>query len=283
MACGKELIMKKRRTKIIMLLIGVAAFIVLDVYLMNKWGINLSYYERMLIVTGIPLIIASLFVAWFDEKNIQSRREDPIDYVTVKGFRVKESFCEMGEENLALLTLYNQSKRAATVTVKVTYLNVAGKVLGVESQTVYGMVRGMEKHLCFRPRRDFHAFTYTLETAFFRGVCHERAFRQSCFRVSPVCPDAPPRAGLCPIRMEVTEEYVETQAVEVICSYLLLDKDGRVYSLSTAEPRRLTQPLPARTFPAVEVDFPAEGSVPLEEELRERGVTGVCVYTVTPV
>ena len=268
--------MKNRIAKIIAILIAIAAIAAFDICL--RYTPN-----RLLIATGILLTIASVLVAYIDEKTRRSRKYEPIDYTVVKGIRVKERYCTLGEENLALLTLYNQSKRTTTVTVKVTFFNVAGRVLGTETQTIHGMVRGMEKHLCFRPGRDFHAFTYTLETAFYRGICHERNFRSSCYRVSPVHPEAPSCQGSCPIRMEVTEEYTGTQAIEVVCSYLLLDKNDRIYSLHTAAPRHLTQPLSAHTFTATEHDFPAEGNISLDEELRERGMQGLCVYTATPI
>lgn len=274
--------MKKRRTKIILILLTVAVLIVFELYLRLEWGVKPNGYEQILISAGIPLTIVSLWVAYLDEKNLRTRREDPIDYTTVRGFRVKERTCTMGEENLAVLTLYNQSKRAATVTVTVTYLNVAGKVLGVETRTVYGMVRGMEKHLCFRPGRDFHAFTYTLETAFYRGVCHERAYRTEYFRVTTPLPVMSPHKGSCPIELEIYEEYTGTAAVEVVCSYLLLDKENTVRGLHHAETRTLTSPVPTHTVTAA-FEITTEGNIPLGEELGEMGLVGLCVYSVTPI
>lgn len=275
--------MKKRSTKIILILLAVAALTAFDIYLRLAWGIEPGYYEQVLISAGIPLTIVSLLVAYLDEKNLRTRREDPIDYTAVKGFRVKERYCAMGEENLAVLTLYNQSKRAATVTVTVTYLNVAGRVLGTEKQSVRGMVRGMEKHLCFRPGRDFHAFTYTLETAFYRGVCHERAYRAEYFRVTTPLPVMSPRKGSCPIELEIYEEYTGTAAVEVICSYLLLDKENTVRGLRHAETRTLTAPVPTHTVTAATFEITTEGNIPLGEELQAHGLVGLCVYSVTPI
>ena len=275
--------MKKRKTQFLVIVIVVALLTAFDLYIRLAWGVNLNYYERMLITTGIPLLIVSAIVAYYDELNLRLRREDPIDYITVKGFRVKERLCTMGEEDLAVLTLYNQSKRAATVTVKVTFLNVAGKVLGTETQTVHGMVRGMEKHLCFRPGRDFHTFTYTLETSFYRGICHERAFRAEYFRATTPLPLTTPYKGSCPIELEIYEEYTGTAAVEVVCSYLLLDKENTVHGLCHAETRTLTSPFGSRTITAATFEIPTEGNIPLGEELQALGLTGLCVYSVTPI
>lgn len=275
--------MKKRSTKIILILLAIAALTAFDLYVRFAWGIDLSYYEKILIATGIPLLIVSGIVAYYDELNLRTRREDPIDYTTVRGFRVKERTCTMGEENLAVLTLYNQSKRAATVTVTVTYLNVAGRVVGADKQTVQGMVRGMEKHLCFRPGRDFHAFTYTLETAFYRGISHERNFRAEYFRVTTPLPVMSPHKGSCPIDLEIYEEYTGTAAVEVVCSYLLLDKENTVRGLRHAETRTLTSPMESHTVTAATFEIPTEGNIPLREELGEIGLVGLCVYSVTPI
>ena len=275
--------MKKRKTQFLVIVIVVALLTAFDLYIRLAWGVNLNYYERMLITTGIPLLIVSAIVAYYDELNLRLRREDPIDYITVKGFRVKERLCTMGEEDLAVLTLYNQSKRAATVTVKVTFLNVAGKVLGTETQTVHGMVRGMEKHLCFRPGRDFHTFTYTLETSSYRGICHERAYRADYFRVTTPLSPASPHKGLCPMEMEIFEEYTGTTAVEVACSYLLLDKENTVRGLRHTETRTLTSPFDSRTVTAAAFEVPTEGNIPLGEELGGIGLTGLCVYRVTPI
>ena len=275
--------MKKRKTQFLVIVIVVALLTAFDLYIRLAWGVNLNYYERMLITTGIPLLIVSAIVAYYDELNLRLRREDPIDYITVKGFRVKERLCTMGEEDLAVLTLYNQSKRAATVTVKVTFLNVAGKVLGTETQTVHGMVRGMEKHLCFRPGRDFHTFTYTLETSFYRGICHERAFRADYFRVTTPLSPASPHKGLCPMEMEIFEEYTGMTAVEVVCSYLLLDKENTVRGLCHAETRTLMSPFGSRAVTAATFEVPTEGNIPLGEELQALGLTGLCVYSVTPI
>ena len=275
--------MKKRKTQFLVIVIVVALLTAFDLYIRLAWGVNLNYYERMLITTGIPLLIVSAIVAYYDELNLRLRREDPIDYITVKGFRVKERLCTMGEEDLAVLTLYNQSKRAATVTVKVTFLNVAGKVLGTETQTVHGMVRGMEKHLCFRPGRDFHTFTYTLETSSYRGICHERAFRAEYFRATTPLPLTAPYKGSCPIELEVYEEYTGTAAVEVVCSYLLLDKENTVHGLCHTETRTLTSPFDSRTVTAANFEISTEGNIPLGEELGGIGLTGLCVYSVTPI
>jgi len=275
--------MKKRKTQFLVIVIVVALLTAFDLYIRLAWGVNLNYYERMLITTGIPLLIVSAIVAYYDELNLRLRREDPIDYITVKGFRVKERLCTMGEEDLAILTLYNQSKRAATVTVKVTFLNVAGKVLGTETQTVHGMVRGMEKHMCFRPGRDFHTFTYTLETSFYRGICHERTFRAEYFRTTTPLPVMSPHEGSCPIDLEITEEYTGTAAVEVVCSYLLLDKEDTVRGLYHAETRTLTAPQDPRTVTAAAFEIHTEGNIPLGEELQALGLTGLCVYSVTPI
>ena len=275
--------MKKRKTQFLVIVIVVALLTAFDLYIRLAWGVNLNYYERMLITTGIPLLIVSAIVAYYDELNLRLRREDPIDYITVKGFRVKERLCTMGEEDLAVLTLYDQSKRAATVTVKVTFLNVAGKVLGTETQTVHGMVRGMEKNLCFRPGRDFHTFTYTLETSFYRGICHERAYRAEYFRATTPLPLTAPYKGSCPIELEVYEEYTGTAAVEVVCSYLLLDKENTVRGLCHAETRTLTSQFDSRTVTAATFEVPTEGNIPLGEELQALGLTGLCVYSVTPI
>ena len=275
--------MKKRKVQLLVIVIIVSLLTAFDLYVRLAWGVNLNYYERMLITAGIPLLIVSAIVAYYDELNLRLRREDPIDYTTVKGFRVKERLCAMGEEDLAVLTLYNQSKRAATVTVTVTYLNVAGKVLGTEKQTIHGMVRGMEKHLCFRPGRDFYAFTYVLETSFYRGICHERAYRADYFRVTTPLSTASPHKGLCPMEMEIFEEYTGTAAVEVVCSYLLLDKEDTVRGLKHADTRILNAPFDSRTVTAATFEIHTEGNIPLAEELQALELTGICVYTVTPV
>ncbi len=275
--------MKKRKVQFLVIVIVIALLTAFDIYLRIAWGVKPNYYERMMISVGIPLLIVSAVVAYYDELNLRTRREDPIDYTTVKGFRVKERYCVMGEENLAVLTLYNQSKRAATVTVKVTFLNVAGKVLGTATQTVHGMVRGMEKHLCFRPGRDFHTFTYTLETTFYRGICHERAYRAEAFRVTTPLPLMSSHKGRCPLELEITEEYTGTAAVEVACSYLLLDKENTVRGLCHAKPLTLTAPVAPHTVTAASFEILTEGNIPLGEELGKIGLTGLCVYSVTPI
>ena len=243
-------------------------------------------HTPLLAALGILLTIASALVACIDERTRRSRCESPLDYTAVKGFHVKERYCTIGDENMALLTLYNQSKRAHNVTVTVTYLNVAGRVLGQEKQTVTGFVRGMEKHLCFRPGRDFHTFSYTLETSLFRGVSAERDFRSDGFQVKPLYgteEEEKPRKGIYPVQLHVTEEYVGTREVEVACTYILLDKHNTVHGIHTPPPRRFTQPFPARTFLAAEFAYPSKGEIPIDEELPKEGVTGICVYTVTPV
>ena len=268
--------MKNRIAKIIAILIAIAAIAAFDICL--RYTPN-----RLLIATGILLTIASVLVAYIDEKTRRSRKYEPIDYTVVKGIRVKERYCTLGEENLALLTLYNQSKRTTTVTVKVTFFNVAGRVLGTETQTIHGMVRGMEKHLYFRPGRDFHTFTYTLEATFYRGICHERAYRAEAFRVTTPLSLMSSRKGHCPLELEITEEYTGTAAVEVVSSYLLLDKENTVRGLCHAETRTLTAPYNSRTITAASFEITTEGNIPLGEELQALGLTGLCVYSVTPI
>lgn len=271
--------MKNRIAEILGTLIIIAAIVAFD--LCFRFAQN-----HLLIATGILLTIASVLVACIDEKNRRSRHEDLIDYTVAKGFRVKERYCSIGKENLAILTLYNQSKRTATVTVMVTFFNVAGRVLGTETQTIHGMVQGMEKHLCFRPGRDFHSFSYTLETTLFRGSSTERDFHADGFRVVPLYSgegDREPRKGMYPVCLEVTEAYVGTREVEVACTYILLDKNNTVHGIHTPPPRRFAQSFPARTFPAAEFAYLSKGEIPIDEELPKEGVTGICVYTVTPI
>lgn len=268
--------MKKLSTKIILVTLAVAVLIVLNTYVI---GNELNPIDRKLIVVGSMLVFVSLIVAKTDEMTRRNRREAPPDYVAVDGYYVKERYCTMGEENLAILTLYNQSRRAATVTVKVTFLNVAGKVLGTETQTVHGMVRGMEKHLCFRPGRDFHAFSYTIESSFYRGVCHERAYRAEYFRVTTPLSATFPHKGICPIEVEIYEEYTGAATVEVVSTYLLLDKENTVRGLSQVAPRILSAPFNSHIVTAT-FEISTEGNIPLEEELGAIGLTGVCVYSV---
>lgn len=268
--------MKNRAAKILGTLIAIAAIAAFDICL--RYAQN-----RLLIATGILLTIAAVLVAFLDEKTRRSRREDPIDYTVVKGIRVKERYCTMEEENLVVLTLYNQSRRTTTVTVKVTFFNVAGRVLDTQTQTIHGMVRGMEKHLCFRPGRDFHTFTYNLEASSYRGICHERAYRAEYFRVTTPLSPASPHKGLCPMEMEIFEEYTGTAAVEVVCSYLLLDKENTVRGLKHADTRILNAPFDSRTVTAAAFEISTEGNIPLGEELQALGLTGLCVYRVTPI
>ena len=268
--------MKNRIAKIIAILIAIVAIAAFDICL--RYAQN-----RLLIATGILLTIAAVLVAFIDEKTRRSRKYEPIDYTVVKGIRVKERYCTLGEENLVVLTLYNPSRRTATVTVEVTFFNVAGKVLGTETQTVHGMVRGMEKHMCFRPGRNFHSYTYTLETTFYRGICHERAYCAECFRTTTPLPVMSPHEGSCPIDLEITEEYTGTAAVEVVCSYLLLDKENTVRGLRHTETRTLTSQFDSRTVTAAAFEIHTEGNIPLGEELQALGLTGLCVYSVTPI
>ena len=278
--------MKKRTKRIIL---AVAAFIlltVLEILIQHTWNIDLSYYERTLIKIGPLLFVAVVIVAYHDAENNRNRREDPIDYTSVKGFRVREKQCDFGEENIAIIDLFCQTRRAYNVTVTVTYLNVAGRVLGQETQLVTGFVRGMEKYLCFRPGREFHSFSYILETTLFRGVSAERDFRADGFRVVPLYSgeeDREPRKGIYPVRLDVTEEYVSTREVEVACTYILLDKENTVHGIQTPPPRRFAESVPAHTFPAAEFEYLSKGKIPIDEELSKEGVTGICVYTVTLV
>ena len=265
--------MKNRVAKILGTLIAIAAIAAFDICLRYT-------QNRLLIATGILLTIAAVLVAFIDEKTRRSRKYEPIDYTVVKGIRVKERYCTMGVENLAILTLYNPSKRTATVTVKVSFLNVAGKVVDTETQTVYGMARGMEKHLCFRPGRDFHAFSYTIESSFYRGICHERTYRAEFFRVTTPLSLILPHKGGCPLSMVIREEYTGTAAVEVTHTYLLLDKEDTVRGLFQSAPYTLTAPVGSRTVTAASFEIITEGNIPLGEELEEIGLTGVCVYGV---
>ena len=91
--------MKNRATIILGTIIAIVAIAAFDIVLRYT-------QHRLLIATGILLTIASVLVALLDEKNRRSRKYEPIDYTVVKGIRVKERYCTMGEENLVVLTLY---------------------------------------------------------------------------------------------------------------------------------------------------------------------------------
>ncbi len=280
--------MKKRTIRIIIAVICLLLLIGFELYLRTKHSVggSASPLGAMFQQAAPWLMIAFIAVAAHDVINLRNRKEIPPDYVMVKGFRVQEKKCTLGEEYMVLLCLANCAKNMYDVTITVTYLNVAGRVLGQESQTVKGFVRGMEKHLCFRPGRDFHTFSYTLETSLFRGTSAGREFRSDGFRVVPLYSGEnakEPRKGIYPVRLDVTEEYVGTREVEVACTYILLDKENTVHGICTPPPRRLTAPVPAHTFPAAEFDYLSKGEIPIDEELPKEGVTGICVYTVTPI
>ncbi len=281
--------MKKRTLHILIVLVCLLLLIAFELHIQSKMS---NSYDPLNLLVGIFassstfLFAAIAAVAAHDANNLRNRKEIPPDYVMVKGFRVQEKTCTFGEECMAVICLANCAKNMYDVTVTVTYLNVAGRVLGQESQTVTGFVRGMEKHLCFRPGRDFHTFSYTLETTLFRGTSAEREFRSDGFRVVPLYSgedSKEPRKGVYPVRLDVTEEYVGTREVEVACTYILLDKDNTVHGLHIPPPRRFTDPFPARTFPAAEFEYLSKGEIPIDEELPKEGVMGICVYTVTPV
>ena len=279
----------KKRTKYIILAVICALLLVgFELYLrtLHVIGEPVSPAAGMFRQAAPWIIIAVIGVAAHDVINIRNRKETFPDYVMVKGFRVQEKKCTFEEECMAIFCLTNCAKNMYDVTITVTYLNVAGRVLGQETQTVTGFVRGMEKHLCFRPGRDFHTFSYTLETSLFRGVSAERNFRSDGFQVKSLYgteEKEKPRKGIYPVQLHVTEEYVGTREVEVACTYILLDKHNTVHGIHTPPPRRFTQPFPARTFPAAEFAYLSKGEIPIDEELPQEGVAGICVYTVTPV
>ena len=280
--------MKKRTIHILIAATCLLLLIALELYLRAEYNLGgaTSPIGYMFEQAAPWIIIAAIGVAAHDALNIRNRKETPLDAVMVKGFRVQEKKCTYGEEHTAILCLANCAKNTYTVTVTVTYLNVAGRVLGQETQTVIGFARGMEKYLCFRPGRDFHSFSYTLETVLFRGIGVEKDFRLESFGVVPLHggedPEMP-QQGIYPIQLHVTEEYVGTREVEVSCAYILLDKENAVHGICTPPPRRLTEPVPAHTFPAAEFSYLSKGEIPLDEELPREGVKGICVYTVTPV
>ena len=85
------------------------------------------------------------------------------------------------------------------------------------------------------------------------------------------------------MEMEIFEEYTGTAAVEVVCSYLLLDKEDTVRGLKHADTRILNAPFDSRTVTAAAFEISTEGNIPLGEELQALELTGICVYTVTPV
>ena len=280
--------MKKRTVHILIAVTCLLLLIALELYLRAEYNLGgaTSPLGAMLEQAAPWIIIAVIGVAAHDVINIRNRKETPLDAVMVKGFRVQEKKCTYGEEHTAILCLANCAKNTYTVTVTVTYLNVAGRVLGQETQTVIGFARGMEKYLCFRPGRDFHSFSYTLETALFRGTGVEKDFRLESFGVVPLHggedPEMP-QQGIYPVQLHVTEEYVGTREVEVSCAYILLDKENTVHGICTPPPRRLTEPVPAHTFPAAEFSYLSKGEIPLDEELPKEEVKGICVYTVIPV
>ena len=279
--------MKKRTVHILIAATCLLLLIALELYLRAEYNLGAtSPFGAMLEQAAPWIIIAVIGVAAHDVINIRNRKETPLDAVMVKGFRVQEKKCTYGEEHIAILCLANCAKNTYTVTITVTYLNVAGRVLGQETQTVIGFTRGMEKYLCFRPGRDFHTFSYTLETALFREIGVEKDFRLESFGVVPLHdgedPEMP-QQGIYPVQLHVTEEYVGTREVEVSCTYVLLDKENTVHGICTPPPRRLTEPVPAHTFPAAEFSYLSKGEIPLDEELPKEGVKGICVYTVTPV
>ena len=280
--------MKKRTVHIIIAVTCLLLLIALELYLRAEYNLGgaTSPIGYMFEQAAPWIIVAVIGVAAHDVINIRNRKETPLDAVMVKGFRVQERKCTYGEEHTAILCLANCAKNTYTVTVTVTYLNVAGRVLGQETQTVIGFARGMEKYLCFRPERDFHSFSYTLETALFRGTGVEKDFRLESFGVVPLHdgedPEMP-QQGIYPVQLHVTEEYVGTCEVEVSCTYVLLDKENTVHGICTPPPRRLTEPVPAHTFPAAEFSYLSKGEIPLDEELPKEEVKGICVYTVTPV
>ena len=280
--------MKKRTIHILIAATCLLLLIALELYLRAEYNLGgaTSPIGYMFEQAAPWIIVAAIGVAAHDVINIRNRKETPLDAVMVKGFRVQEKKCTYGEEHTAILCLANCAKNTYTVTVTVTYLNVAGRVLGQETQTVIGFARGMEKYLCFRPGRDFHSFSYTLETVLFRGIGVEKDFRLESFGVVPLHggedPEMP-QQGIYPVQLHVTEEYVGTREVEVTCTYILLDKENAVHGICTPPPRRLTEPVPAHTFPAAEFSYLSKGEIPLDEELPREGVKGICVYTVTPV
>ena len=280
--------MKKRTVHILIAVTCLLLLIALELYLRAEYNLGgaTSPIGSMFEQAAPWIIVAVIGVAAHDVINIRNRKETPLDAVMVKEFRVQEKRCTYGEEHTAILCLANCAKNTYTVTVTVTYLNVAGRVLGQETQTVIDFAPGMEKYLCFRPGRDFHSFSYTLETALFRGIGVEKDFRLESFGVVPLHggedPEMP-QQGIYPVQLHVTEEYVGTREVKVACAYILLDKENTVHGICTPPPRRLTEPVPAHTFPAAEFSYLSKGEIPLDEELPKEGVKGICVYTVTPV
>lgn len=280
--------MKKRTIRIIIAILCLLSLISFELYLRTKYNVGgvTTPLGAMYHQAAPWIIIAAIGVAAHDIINIRNRKEEPLDYVMIKGFRVQEKKCIFGEECLAVLCLANCAKNTYDVTITVTYLNIAGRVLGQEKQIVWGFTRGMEKYLCFRPGRDFHSFSYTIETTLSRGTSIEKEFRSDSFRVVPLFSGEKAEItckGVETVQFYVTEEYTGTQEVEVTSTYILVDKDNTILGLYTSPPRRFTEPFPTHTFSAVEFEYRPKGEIPIDEELLKEEVTGICVYTVRPV
>lgn len=116
------------------------------------------------------IILASDPVESYDNESVYlPEGTDTSEEQDTSGFVVKDKIYTYGKNNVALVSIKNETDKDYTLTVNGTYLDKDGKVLKTETQTFCDFVSGYQRYFLFCPETAFASFSYTLSYEEFAG------------------------------------------------------------------------------------------------------------------
>ncbi len=104
------------------------------------------------------------------EESAQSS-QPPQTPISADGFSVKERKYTYLDTGVVLLNVENKTQKNYNLTIRGTYLDENGAVIGEETKTFEGFAAGWQNYFMFWPEFMFDKFTYKIEVEEFTGEC----------------------------------------------------------------------------------------------------------------
>lgn len=152
-------------------------------------------------------------------------------------FTVKAKKYDYEKNNVVILNIANKSDKNYTLTVDVTYHDVAGKVLAKESQSSEGFAANWQRYFLFKPDKAFSSYEYELTTEEFNGECFENKFTYKYIgiRKSPSVPidwsDYTKGLGNG-IVGDFMYRYDYSKPLDFQYTSVIFDNNGKIYHIS---------------------------------------------------
>ncbi len=199
------------------------------------------------------------------------------------GFAIKLAKYTYESNTIALLNITNETEKNYSITIHGSYLDANGKVMKTETQKWEQFGAGYQKFFLFKPDIQFDRFTYSVETAEYKGQCpvcelevKSVELTKEKWPVAKLC-DQGDRTSYPQIIAKIHTQNNSNKTLIAEKSYLItFGSDGEIYNIDLSGSKKYIPDF--ETYRSVMIAYSTEDTIELPKELKDK-VNFIVVFT----